>query len=401
MGSVGGKLKKVVVVGLWVLAWALVLEISLQLACLVSPQIRVLLTGNHGFFVADKKVGFRPNPIFPYHDRKGFRNGRVPDRATVVAMGDSMTYGAAVLDREAWPSRLEQITGTTVYNMGVPGYGPVQRLLLLDEAVAIRPRLIIDCVYLGNDLSDCYRSVYQDGLMPELKSPEPVPKGLVEKGSEEPAEVDGGVNLRLWHRRLQRTVLDHSRLVSALHLLRLWLYPRTIPALLPSWDSLKRTARGSDYFLAVEHGDLRTLLSPGRLLKGVDPNDPRFQEGRRICFESIRKMHEAVKAVKKDFLVLIVPSKDLVFEDTIRKAGIGTTDTFESAVGAEKQLLQDFKKFLKDAGIRFVDALPILQECLRKGEQPYFIHEDGHPNEIGHRAIASRLAQEIARQEHH
>jgi lysophospholipase L1-like esterase len=44
-----------------------------------------------------------------------------------------------------------------------------------------------------------------------------------------------------------------------------------------------------------------------------------------------------------------------------------------------------------------VDALPALRACLSRGESPYAISADGHPNAVGHRAIAEELARELRR----
>ena len=38
--------------------------------------------------IPDAKLGARPNPGFPGHDRRGFRNPEVPASADVVALGD-------------------------------------------------------------------------------------------------------------------------------------------------------------------------------------------------------------------------------------------------------------------------------------------------------------------------
>jgi hypothetical protein len=45
----------------------------------------------------------------------------------------------------------------------------------------------------------------------------------------------------------------------------------------------------------------------------------------------------------------------------------------------------------------FADALPALQASLSRGEQPYWESPDGHPNAIGHRAIAEFVFGQIDR----
>src|SRR5262245_47441025 len=97
-----------------------------------------------------------PSPNNPEHDAKGFRNPRVPARVPIVALGDSNTYGWGVKPDEAWPRRLQRLASQDVYSMAYGGFGPVHLLSLFDEALALKPRLIIVSFYSGNDLYDSY-----------------------------------------------------------------------------------------------------------------------------------------------------------------------------------------------------------------------------------------------------
>ena len=86
---------------------------------------------------------------------------------SVLAIGDSMTFGEGVEVDDAFPALLERATGTRVYNAGVPGYGSGQMLAALDRLL---PRLHPRLVLLGlSPLWDRSRSVrpfvYQDGFI--------------------------------------------------------------------------------------------------------------------------------------------------------------------------------------------------------------------------------------------
>ena len=110
--------------------------------------------------IDDKILGHRPNPKYPEHDENGFRNEAVPQKVDIVAMGDSQTYGAGI--KRPWPQQAQDLAGAglTVYNMSFGGYGPVHSLVLLDEALELKPKVIIEAFYAGNDLFDSFNISY-------------------------------------------------------------------------------------------------------------------------------------------------------------------------------------------------------------------------------------------------
>jgi len=133
---------------------ALASRISRRAQVLVSPWVTVPPT------IPDPSLVYRPNPEYPEHDGRGFRNPAVPDRAELVALGDSMTYGVGVAPEESWPRQLATLAGRTMYNISYGGYGPVHSLLLWDEALSFQPHVVIEAVYVGNDLFDASTSLW-------------------------------------------------------------------------------------------------------------------------------------------------------------------------------------------------------------------------------------------------
>jgi hypothetical protein len=82
------------------------------------------------------------------------------ERATidVIIMGDSFT-GCIATDREAtWMSRIGQVTGLSVYNLGKGGIGPYEYLEILRYfGLPKTPTIVLMNIYEGNDLRDAVR----------------------------------------------------------------------------------------------------------------------------------------------------------------------------------------------------------------------------------------------------
>lgn len=80
------------------------------------------------------------------------RGSPVPAGATVLALGDSITYGTGAAPEAAYPARLAAATGWAVVNGGVPGDTSAQALARLPALLAEhRPVLVIVSIG-GNDL---------------------------------------------------------------------------------------------------------------------------------------------------------------------------------------------------------------------------------------------------------
>ena len=99
-----------------------------------------------------------PSRSHPFHyvtDRRGFRNEKDRTGADIYLLGDSILVAAALPFGETVCGRLESSTGLEVVNIALIGISLQEaRDLLMKSKVPIENRLVLQCVFEGNDLLD-------------------------------------------------------------------------------------------------------------------------------------------------------------------------------------------------------------------------------------------------------
>jgi len=115
----------------------------------------------HGYNRYDEQLGWALKPKLNAFEvagyppvstnAQGWRSNREfalekPANTTrIVTIGDSLTFGEGVANRDTWPAQLElQLDQAEVYNFAVGGYGTDQQLLALEQhAIAYAPDIIV------------------------------------------------------------------------------------------------------------------------------------------------------------------------------------------------------------------------------------------------------------------
>lgn len=149
--------------------FVILFNLIILIVLFVSAEIfyRWYLVANAEFewecFEYDKTLGWVPKPgnddkmvtITPERFRKTEPPGIPENTKTILAIGDSFTFGNHVLDNETWPYYLSEKLNYRVINAGVSGYGLDQivlRLSLIIDTVQ-SDLVIISLVY--NDIHRC------------------------------------------------------------------------------------------------------------------------------------------------------------------------------------------------------------------------------------------------------
>jgi hypothetical protein len=215
----------------------------LRVAALLSPAAARMLgkTGAIPLELPDGRLGARPNPEVPDHDPAGYRNASIPERAHVVVLGDSQTYGVGVAREEAWPQQLEQRSHQRVYQIAFGGFGPGHSLVLFPEAERLAPAHVVEALYFGNDLYDAFQIHWVHGQAREFASGDAALRAEIERAQQrEPLEQSFLRAARLARGEtepkpeatpgLRDLLSDHSAVYGLLRALQRRVAERTDPA---------------------------------------------------------------------------------------------------------------------------------------------------------------------------
>jgi hypothetical protein len=386
-----------------VLVTLTLMELILQILCLLSPSVNFLLSPvQWQYHLYDERRVFKPNPNHPEHDEKGYRNRFIPPKATIIALGDSQTYGSFVSQDEPWPQQLEQTSNITTYNMAVQGYSPAYSLLMFDEVVEMKPKLIIEAFYAGNDLYDSHQLVYIYSKLEGLKTTD---KALLK--SLRDLEDTDTIEEKSWayfhctnktktqpHGPVRNFFAHHSKIYGLLRAINAVYLNYFTPDPL---ESLHKAAV-NEYCTLYDNGRIKTAFKTHYRLLTLNLSDPRIAEGHRISLEAIRLMNERAKAEDIGFIVLLLPTKEIVFRDVVHEGTANASETFLALLENEEKYLQKNREFFREHGIHFIDAIPALRASLLNGSQPYPESWDAHPNPVGHQVIAELVYSEIKKQ---
>jgi lysophospholipase L1-like esterase len=330
--------------------------------------------------VPDSMLGAVPSAgaLRSTFDAWGFRNRAVPDHADMVAIGDSHTFGNTATMDDAWPQVLGRLTGQSVYNMGLGGYGPNQYFeLLRTRALGLKPRTVIIGLYMGDDFENAFLITYGLAHWSYLRE---LP---AEKVNSDIWQAPAALS---WHRRIRVWLSAHS--VTYQLVVHGPLFGRILG------DANIRKARSSDSAtsLTIPEQHILEAFRPRGLLKGLDQNSPSVREGMRITFKLVSEMHEICRSNGIQFVVVVIPTKETVFADYFeRDSTLPLSDVVAQLIANERVARDKTLKLFTDSGISYVDALPSLKQS-RERELYARAATDMHPGRNGYRVIAEAVA---------
>lgn len=375
----------------------------------------LLVCGAIGFALLVSEIGIRVvfpstiklDPILGYTgnagkddwDARGFRNSTALATATIVVLGDSQTHGNNATREEAWPQVLGKLATTSVYQMAVGGWGPVQEAYMIDQVIAMHPRLVILAPYLGNDMLDAYNLTYTLDYWKTLRDPKFIAPN---DNSDDSADV----------RAMIQTGLPKGSLMLRIYRIRLWLRNniRVYELMGNATRDLRERIgvaktmeekRAQVSLFAKEHPDVayiydkepkvKTYMSGVYRKETVDLASPKTQEGWRIAKgrydEIIQKLHEAGVPL----LVVIIPTKEAVYITHMKEKREEVPVALGTYMLKETDLSDAITRYFSDQHIPVIHLLDAMSEALNNGVVVYGQTIDGHPLPDGYRVIAEEV----------
>lgn len=296
----------------------------------------------HEALLPDPLTKVRPRPLYKAtrlagpHDAIGFRGESVPNRAEVVTIGDSQTYGWGVSLADNWPSQFATLSGRKVYNMALGGWGGVQYRYIAEKALAFGPQDIVVGLYLGNDSIESLTQAYSCPLYPESRVP-------------------GRDSLKAFTLKFERE------------------------------DPLRLELPGGP----VAFTPLRRWFANDRANEAV-------VAGYRILGDLCLALADKNRAAGANTTFLVIPTKESTYWPVVSKAGTDPGKVFRDLVEHESLNRKELSERLRAAGHTVIDTTEALQSQVLAGGTPYPLDADGHPNRDGYATIATAVANALA-----
>jgi hypothetical protein len=377
-------------------------EISLHLAAKIFPRVDAFLfPASFEWLISDSDLIYRGNPLAPDNDANGFRNANIPSKAEIVAIGDSHTYGWGVHSDEAWPHELQKFTSCRVYNMGSNGVGPLQYAILAERAMHFEPRVLLIGIYFGNDFVDNWDMYIQH------RDNYPVPENLLQPAIEleqkAPLERDLAMAANFLHWGAETS--GRGKNIAWYKHSAVWSFGQAIKNKLlneqetgmPSVLSgdfntavASLTARQLEYASIFDGEGWRTILTSRYREAAENDDDPRIRVGYWLTEWAVQRINNLARQNGIRSIFVLLPTKESVFAAKVRDTA--EHKYFEKLITEEAHYRQRLIHFMQNLNSSYVDLTPLLRTS---AIQPYFDNANSHPNAVGHKIIAARLAEEL------
>ena len=317
------------------------------------------------------------------------RRGALADmhRPRILVYGDSFIAGAFSPIRETFVSQLEQnltdalTPSPQAVNCGVHGYGPDQESLVMeDEIDRLKPRLIIDAIYAGNDFGDLLRNkIYKlDAQLRLVDNRYTLDPSVVRKfaaADRLPRLYVLRVVQKLWQRVTHsQPVDDESK-------------PRQGETYM-DWALRQSQEAYQDYVINGDNSVRNLLGEHYDADVSLTPQSPSSQYKRILMDRVIERMQQVASSRSVPFLLLIIPSP----VDVVDNYAV-TVDTQKYPEYRRPELSDIVEEIAQRHQIPYVNLYKPFRE--HGASSLYFVVDNDHWNAAGQRLAAELVARYV------
>lgn len=315
---------------------------------------------------------------WPGVDKDGFRNRNIPARADIVTLGDSHTYGLNADIDSNWPGQLAKLTGLSVYNLGIGGYGPLQYYYLFDRALQLKPKFIVVGLYLPNDIKGVCHPFLHTEYWKTRAAREGFELGYC--GNAKFSDEEGGNEKRSGLLENTGNLIANSKIGVLVSMTA-----RRLRAYLP---------KDNDRNVVVQDGKNDTIMSKSRLRvlrDSMDMKQAEIAQSLEVTKALLSKMAAQSRSNGIELIVMVIPSKEYIFYRYLSGASQPLPEVHTQLATNENALRSNIMDWLKMQPIPYVDVAPNLLGAVRTQGRIYPYDNDGHPLPAGYAAYAQGL----------
>ena len=281
----------------------------------------------------------------------GFRDDGFAGQPFAIAVGDSYTWGDGVDNNSSWVEQLETRTGLDIVNLGVSGYGSIQRLRVFQKyGLPLKPKLIL-WSFFPNDFYDDGHFIWREetGRLAKQGRPQPEPDW--------PEKLD---------KSLRRFLVSYDWLMI----------PFTEPEDEEEWERLVYTDRTLD---------LTFVLRP-YWEKRLDLSNEYVARGQRLTEQALLEVQTSADQTGAGLVVIYFPFKEQTYWPIVSTL-VDNPPAYD--VNWPENWLKTWCEAHK---IAYLDLSPIFEERASQGEQLFFRY-DAHWNEAAHTLATQTIQQ--------
>lgn len=321
------------------------------------------------------------------HDEWGFRNKEVPEKVSVVVIGDSQTYGYNATLDFSYPAQLGKLLNKTVYNLSLGGYGPVQYDYLLSNfAIKLKPEYVIAGLYFGNDIADAYNTAYTLDHWKNLRS-----ANLPDSKDSSETSMDD----ELIKKKKKGIVADIRHWLAGNSIIY-QILTKVVFKNLGSIGSENNADTDNAVPFKNEKLKIEKILTPQARFRTVDTTRTKIKEGLRITLDRLNSMTATCKSNNIKFIVLYIPTAEYVLSDHFKgSVNEQSLDNLQKLVDAENYMRAVISENLALSQTPVIDGASALKSKLGITSGIYLPGPDGHPTAAGYGILSEAIQQKL------